>query len=99
MGTYPKLEKQTGVKFNYTDFINFVKPSLIAVKDLGLAEINEEESNFDTVLNKLIAKLKTDEQMLSNALLPLYQLNESTITLNETSSTIKQLIFDEFMTL
>lgn len=84
---------------NYTDFINFVKPSLIAVKDLGLAEINEEESNFDTVLNKLIAKLKTDEQMLSNALLPLYQLNESTITLNETSSTIKQLIFDEIMTL
>lgn len=69
----------------YTKFFNFIKNPINEAKNLGLLEIGKEGVTFDTILDSVANKLETNENLLSEILMPFYQLS---------AMDLKTLVFD-----
>ena len=83
---YLTPEAPTKTKLDtYTKFFSYIKQPIVTAKDLGLTDIGKEGTNFDTVLDKILFGLNTRESLLSDILLPFYQLK---------AMDLKTLVFD-----
>ena len=64
----------------YTKFVNFVKAPVLELKKLGITNIGSD-MDFDQLLNSVLTGLEENENLLSDMLLPIYQLHA--MNLNE----------------
>ncbi len=70
----------------YSLFFTYLKSAIIPAKNLGLTDIGKEGVTFKTILNKILVGLEIKEDILSDILLPFYQL---------TAMDLNTLVFDE----
>lgn len=86
---YLTASSKTKTKLDsYTLFFEYIKTPIVTAKELGLTDAGKEGSDFDTILDKLLVALKTKEDLLSDILLPFYQLS---------AMDLKTLVFDKIV--
>ena len=81
----PEAESTTTID-SYEEFFNFIKTPILEIKDLGLLDVlGQETIEFDTILDNVLTGLQENEELLSDILLPFYQLE---------AMDLKKLVFD-----
>lgn len=58
----------------YSKFVDFIKTPVLELQNLGLTNIGAD-MNFDELLSAVLTGLEENENLLSDMLLPIYQLN------------------------
>lgn len=78
---------------SYTDYFNFIKPSLIKLRDKGVYEvINNNSLSSSQMLEKLaeIISVEGNENLLKDIILPLYQVEPTkSIIINELTNSLQ----------
>lgn len=78
---YLTPEDETTTKLDtYTKLLNFVKVPILELQKLNITNIGEN-MDFDVLLDGVLSGLETNKDLLSDMLLPIYQLN--VLDLNE----------------
>lgn len=78
---YLTPEAETTTKLDaYTKFINFVKTPILELQNIDLSNLGEG-GDFDILLDSVLTGLEENPNLLSDMLLPIYQLNA--LNLNE----------------
>lgn len=71
---YLTPEDETTTKLdNYTKLLSFIKTPILELQKLNITNIGEN-MDFDVLLNGLLTGLETNNDLLSDILLPIYQL-------------------------
>ncbi len=90
LGDEVQTESGSETLDTYTKFFNFIKEPIMTILDL---EILSSE-NFDEVYESILDRLKENEDLFAELLMPFYQLKNATFD-GETS--LKELVFDSMI--
>ena len=86
---YITPEATTKTKLNtYTLFFNYIKTPINTAKQIGLTDIGEEGTTFDSILDRVLIGLDIKEDIFSDILLPFYQI---------TAMDLNELVFDNIV--
>lgn len=76
---------------NYSQLFDYIKNPIVKLKEYGLFN---ETIDFDNILNNVLIEIKTNKAVLSELLLPFYQLDETYIDTNSEKGNFKAMVFD-----
>ena len=84
----------------YSKFFEFISNPIQIAQDLDLLSFisSTEQLDFDAILDAMIAEMRINENLLSDLLLPFYQLKQASFdTTNVETPNLKAMIFDQLV--
>lgn len=74
----------------YSDFFNHIKTPILSIKEAGLTDILNENTDFDAILDIIKTEVQTDSKFLAKLLMPFYDLDQTSFN----DQTLKAMVFD-----
>lgn len=74
----------------YSDFFNHIKTPILSIKEAGLTDILNENTDFDAILDIIKTEVQTDSEFLAKLLMPFYDLDQTSFN----GQTLKAMVFD-----
>lgn len=74
----------------YSDFFNHIKTPILSIKEAGLTDILNENTDFDAILDIIKTEVQTDSEFLAKLLMPFYDLDKTSFN----GQTLKAMVFD-----
>lgn len=76
----------------YKEFVDFIKQPILKAKNIGLMDMLDS-GDFDTILDKILEELKENENILSEVIMPFYQLDKTSFG----GKTLREMVFDNIV--
>lgn len=74
----------------YSDFFNHIKTPILSIKEAGLTDILNENTDFDAILDIIKTEVQSDDEFLAKLLMPFYDLDQTSFN----GQTLKAMVFD-----
>lgn len=74
----------------YSDFFNHIKTPILSIKEAGLTDILNENTDFDAILDIIKTEVQSDDEFLAKLLMPFYDLDQTSFN----NQTLKAMVFD-----
>ena len=74
----------------YSDFFNHIKTPILGIKEAGLTDILNENTDFDAILDIIKTEVQSDDEFLAKLLMPFYDLDQTSFN----GQTLKAMVFD-----
>ena len=74
----------------YSDFFNHIKTPILSIKEAGLTDILNENTDFDAILDIIKTEVQSDDEFLAKLLMPFYDLDKTSFN----DQTLKAMVFD-----
>ena len=74
----------------YSDFFNHIKTPILSIKEAGLTDILNENTDFDAILDIIKTEVQSDDEFLAKLLMPFYDLDQTSFN----DQTLKAMVFD-----
>ena len=74
----------------YSDFFNHIKTPILSIKEAGLTDILNENTDFDAILDIIKTEVQSDDEFLAKLLMPFYDLDKTSFN----NQTLKAMVFD-----
>ncbi len=74
----------------YSDFFGYIKTPILSIKEAGLTDILNENTDFDAILDIIKTEVQSDDEFLAKLLMPFYDLDKTSFN----GQTLKAMVFD-----